>query len=575
MARLVVESGDEAGVVYGISHKPVLIGRGVECIIRVPDRRVSRHHARIWHDGKGFVLEDLQSRNGTFLNHQGVNSRVRLRSGDCLAVGGASFLFELDVEDRAKMATLLARVRLSGGQKHEVQAEKPLEGDTAPVSSQTPVSPELFSQAAQRLKLLYRVGDALRGELDTENLLTKLMDLIWRVMLPDRGIILLYDDEVDDLQPVVVKTTSDGDGDIVVSKAIVKKCLADESAILLQDAPADPRFENTESMIASAVRSVICAPLVAQGTQLGVIYVDTQAGGDSDTHRAWTADDLELMTGISNQAALALENARLHQEALKHQKLERELEIARNIQDQLLPRTYPNTPGMEFGGVCQPARQVGGDYFDFFELPGGRVAAVLADATGKGVPAAISVAMLRAAVRTRLKAAGAKDLGAMMSELNTAICQDAISDNYITMFVLIYDITSRSATYCNAGHVPPILLRANEQLEMLTEGGMLLGAVPETNYQTGQVDLSTDDVVVLYSDGVTDTHSLAGELYSREKLVESIRESRTESARKICDYICTSVVRFRETREAFDDLTLVVMKVKDAKSDPQYTLMDE
>jgi len=564
MARLIVETGDEAGFVYHLGAEPLLIGRGEDCGVRVADRRVSRHHAMVLRQNNSYYIEDLKSRNGTRVNHNLVSGRATLRNGDHIAVGGISFEFELTGEEVAEKSHQLSRVQLSPALRHQVSAERFVEQDRTPAMGATiPVGGGGLSDPMERLRVLYQVSDALRGEVNIDQLLWKVMELIWQVIVPDRGVILKSPEHPDeDMKPVVVKTAQDSGEEIVISQGIVQQCLQDRAAILMADSPSDERFADNLSVFSGRIRSVICVPLVAHGRPLGVVYVDTQydtaPGG-----RNFTRDDLELMSGIANQAALALENARLHDEALRHQRTERELEIARSIQEQLLPGTFPVIPRVEFAAECRPARQVGGDYYDVFQAVDGRLAIVLGDAAGKGVPAAISVAMLRTAVRTRLLARGNVTLDGVTSDINNAICGDCLRDNFITLFIMLFNPATNEIAYVNAGHVAPVLARSSGEVLRLNEGGPLLGAIPGGEYTRTVIQLKPGDSVVMFSDGVTDTHNLRGDLYGDERLVSNVTHARTLSAERICESINEAVVGFRETREQFDDLTIVVLKLTD------------
>lgn len=561
MARLLVESGDDSGMIYSLGSEPVLIGRAPDCAIQLLDRRISRYHARIIATELGFDLEDMESRNGTFLNHHQVTGRVKLNHNDTIAVGGTQLLFELDPSEMPRPDDTAQRVRLAVGLTPSVRAAKPVDSDTTPLGVRVPLRNDVIADPAHRLQVLYQLSGAFRGELDSHNLLNKLMNLIWRVIAPDRGVIFLQDAESGTLKPVTVKTEASTAREIIISQQVVEKAMAEKTAILVADAMAQPGFDPSESMIRSNIRSIICTPLVAHGRSFGVIYVDTQ-GEYGYGMRSFSSDDLELMTGITNQAALALENARLHEDTLKHQKLERELEIARDIQEQLLPANYPTIAGLDVAALCEPARQVGGDYYDFFEVGDGRTALVLADASGKGVPAAISVAMVRTAIRARVRTQTDVDLGTMVAGLNAAFCHDRLRDNYVTLCIMLYDPAANTITYTNAGNVPPLVFRADGEIQTLTAGGPLLAALEEATYDAEVVTLNPGDVVLMYSDGLTDTHNLRGEMFGEERLTQAMRHARELSARRISDYLMDSIARFRETREPFDDLTLVVLKVK-------------
>lgn len=574
MARLVVESGNDSGMIYPLGDEPVLVGRAPDCAIQLLDRRISRYHARIIATDLGFDLEDMESRNGTFLNHHQVTGRVNLSHNDVIALGGTQLLFELDPSEMPRAEDTAQRVRLTAGVLPSVRAAKPVDADTTPLGVRIPLRNDVIADPAHRLQVLYQLSGAFRGELDSHNLLTKLMSLIWRVIAPDRGVIFLQDPETGVLKPVTVKTESPAGEEIVISQQVVEKALSENTAILVGDTRNHGGFDQSESMIRSNIRSIICTPLVAHGRSFGVIYVDTQ-GEYGYGMRSFSSDDLELMTGITNQAALALENARLHEETLKHQKLERELEIARDIQEQLLPANYPAIPGLDVAALCEPARQVGGDYYDFFEVGDGRTALVLGDASGKGVPAAISVAMVRTAIRSRVRTQTDVDLGQMVAGLNSAFCHDRLRDNYITLCIMLYDPAQSTITYTNAGNVPPLLLRASGEVQTLTAGGPLLAALEDATYEAEVVTLHPGDVVLVYSDGLTDTHNLRGEMFGPERLKKAMRHARELSARRISDYLMDSIARFRETREPFDDLTLVVAKAMPNDSQDNQTQYDD
>src|SRR5690606_14448030 len=183
-------------------------------------------------------------------------------------------------------------------------------------------------------------------------------------------------------------------------------------------------------------------------------------------------------------------------------------------------------------------------YYDFFEVSDGRTAIIVADASGKGVPAAISVAMVRTAVRAHFRAQLSAGLSAIMGMLNSAFCQDLLRDSFITVCSVLYDPETQEITYSGAGHVPPLLFRRNGEMEELSAGGPLFAAMENQEYTEGTVRLHPGDLLVIYSDVVTDTHNLAGQLFGKERLIDAVRQVRELPAQNICDHIRDSVVRF-------------------------------
>ncbi len=547
-------------MVLPVGHERLVIGRGVSCGVQVIDRRVSREHAAIRFYRGGYVLEDLESRNGTFLNHQPLVGRLRLRTGDRISVGGTVLVFELDPEDLSREQRELNRVRMSDSNKPQVaQAEKPVDSDTAPIIGLEPIPREMLRDPQHRLRVIYQVTDCLRGELDPGDLLWKIMDIIWGISAPDRGIIFTADEKANNtLTPVLVRSRHRSDDEIIVSKDFIDRCYSKRVALLTTN-PECREDQDTQQQAANHICAIICAPLVAGGKSLGVIYLDLQSDQED---RIFTQDDLDLVSGVALQAAIAIQNAHLHHDSLRHQRMEKELEIARQIQGSLLPRSYPSVPGVQFSALCLPARQVGGDYYDFLEMPNGRIGVVVGDASGKGVPAAILVSMIRAAIRAQARIRPVRGIGEIVGALNHSICVDALPDDLATLFMLEYDPPSRLLQYTNAGHVPALLVRPGvAEPARLSEGGLLLGVSADVVYVQAQVQTEQGDVLVLYTDGVTDSHDLSGRAFSESRLAEIVRRHCAESAEVIRDAIYRTIVDFRESNEQFDDLTLLIMKI--------------
>lgn len=560
MARLIVETGAEAGMIYPLNNEDaVTIGRSASCTVQIIDKRVSRHHAVLRHHRLGFVLEDLGSKNGTLINDKPLVGRIQLKNGDRIKIGDTSLVFESDPDEpeaRAADTTRSGAVKLVGETPApSTQAEVPVAGSNE-FGGSAPIRRELLRDPFERLKVLYQVADTIRAILDLDELLHKLMDIIWNVIAPDRGIILLRDEVDQTLEPVVVRVREDATDEISISRGIVERCMAEQVAILVSDAPSDVRFAANESVIAGRIRSAMSVPLVAKNEVLGVIYVDSQV--PSTTY--YTNDDLELLTGIANQAALAIANARLYRQALERQKLEKELELARSIQVNLLPKSYPKIPGVTFAAMSAPAHKVGGDYYDFFELSDGRTAIVLADVSGKGMPAAILTATIRASVRMETHVRYDLPANVLMGAINSWACKDATNNMFVTMVYAVFDPKSRTLEYTNAGHMPPLLFKPSGEYRKLETGGCFLGIMEFVDYEAETLPIQKGDTLVLVTDGVTDTHNAANQVFGIERLIEVVRNNLHLSAEELRDEIYEATVLFRATTEQFDDITIVVVK---------------
>jgi len=289
---------------------------------------------------------------------------------------------------------------------------------------------------------------------------------------------------------------------------------------------------------------------------LGVIYIDAQGAAGV----RYTNDEMELLNGIANQAAIAIQNARLYREAIQRQRLERELEIARSIQMNLLPTTYPALPGLSLSAMSLPARQVGGDYYDFIPLPDGRLALVMADVSGKGVPAAMLTASVRASVHMELLRPTGSPLPEAVSAVNRWACRSASTGMFLTLFVGVFDSVGRTLEYVNAGHCFPLLFRADAQHEALESGGPVLAVKEDAEYATGVVRVGEGDTLIIYSDGVVDTLSPSDELFGLERLLKVVRRNLGRDVQGLRDAVYEATLEFRAEREQFDDLTLIVAR---------------
>lgn len=545
-------------MVYPLKDEAVTIGRSASCTVQIVDKRVSRHHAVLRRNRDSFVVEDLGSKNGTLLNNNPLVGRTLLKCGDQIQIGDSMLVFEHEPDEPAAHVfdtTRSGAVKLVGdeaGSRHEEVSVEP--GSDAEI--RTPVTRELLKDPFERLKVLYQVGDSIRSVLDLDDLLRKIMDIIWTVASPHRGIILLKDEVDKTLEPVVVRTREGMADEISISRGIVERCMAEQVAVLVSDAPSDVRFAANESVIRGKIRSAICAPLVCKNEVLGVIYIDTQVPGAV----YYTNDELELMTGIANQAAMAITNARLHRQAIDRQRLEKELELARTIQANLLPKSYPQIPGVSFAAFSVPARKVGGDYYDFLQLADGRTAIVVADVSGKGMPAAILTATIRASVRMESLVGRGMQVKEIMSGINSWTCKDATNNMFVTMVYGIYDPKTMTLEHSNAGHTFPLLFKPTGEYRNLEVGGCFLGIMEFVDYESETVQIERGDTLVFLTDGVTDVHNESKQVFGIERVVEVIRSNLHLSAEELRDELYEATLLFRGATEQFDDLTILVVK---------------
>jgi sigma-B regulation protein RsbU (phosphoserine phosphatase) len=296
-------------------------------------------------------------------------------------------------------------------------------------------------------------------------------------------------------------------------------------------------------------------PLIAEGNSIGALVID------SHNPRKLDDNQLRFFQLLANQAAIAIEKARLYQDSLRQQRLLEELSVAQQIQLSLLPEVPPVVPGWEFAAFYRPARQIGGDFYDFFDLPGKRNewGIIIADVADKGVPSALYMALSRTVIRTTALT-GRSPASALM-RASDLILNDSQSDLFLSAFYTKLDTDTGRLIYSNAGHNPALWFRAADSaFHELTTPGIILGAFDSIELEEKRRDISAGDVVVLYTDGVTEAINPAENEFGVEKLREVIASTADSGAQNILESIVDAVDSFADDAPPFDDLTLVVIK---------------
>ncbi|MDL1898916.1 GAF domain-containing protein, partial [Anaerolineae bacterium CFX7] len=302
------------------------------------------------------------------------------------------------------------------------------------------------------------------------------------------------------------------------------------------------------------LEAAVFFPLIARGEMVGALGVDQ----GSNSHR-FSGEEMRVLTGIANQAAVAIERARLDDQAEEKKRLDHELQLAHQIQSSFLPRHPPHLPGYDLGAAWYAARQVSGDFYDLIPLSHGRLGLVVADVSDKGLPAALFMALTRTVIRTM--AIGKPSPREAMERANDVIISDAQSDMFVTAFYGVLDTTDGSILYVNAGHNPPLWYQLGKQtLTPLPEHGIALGIMPNFEQPQAHVQLECGDVLVLYTDGITDALNEAEEEFGMTRLGAVIQTHAAKSAQALTDEILNAVEEFSQGVPQFDDLTLVIVK---------------
>jgi sigma-B regulation protein RsbU (phosphoserine phosphatase) len=301
---------------------------------------------------------------------------------------------------------------------------------------------------------------------------------------------------------------------------------------------------------------ILGVPIAVEESPRGLLVV-----ADKESRRGvgpFAPTDRRTLGLFANQAAIALENARLHLQALEKERLEREMTLAAEIQKRLLPKGAPRVGGYEIFGWNRPARQVGGDYYDFLPLAEDRLGMIVGDVSGKGIPAALLVSTLHSAARLLLDRI---EVGPeLLSKLNAHIHLSSTSNKFITLLLTQLEPASGRLRYVNAGHNPGLLLHADDRLEMLESGGLPLGMMPKAVYREGCLELGRGDLLCLYSDGITEQSSPSDEEFAMERLAQTLRAHRERPLPDVLQAIDAAVAEFANGRPQADDQTIVLVR---------------
>ncbi len=323
--------------------------------------------------------------------------------------------------------------------------------------------------------------------------------------------------------------------------------------VYMEDVPNDPRVRYPEEARREGFRSGLVTGMFYRGRPIGVLRVYT-----GERHR-FSAFEAGLLRAMAAQAASAIETARLYQEELQADRVRKQIAMAGDVQRRMIPSEPPHHPALTFGTIYQPSLSVGGDFYDFIALPHGQTGIAIADVVGKGIPAALMMASVRSVLRAT--AQSGRGLARVIETVNRHMARDTLASEFATLFYCVISRDGRRLTYCNAGHNPPLLLRDGTITE-LTAGGLVIGINRDERYGQSRVGLQRSDVVLLYTDGITEAANFEGKSFGVNRLTESFRKYGHLEAQQVVKNILWDVRRFVGLAEQGDDQTMVAIKVK-------------
>lgn len=548
MAPRIVLLTEPEPVTFDVRKTPFVLGRQPDCDVQVESGQVSRTHAQIVLQGEQYFLEDLKSGNGTFLNgkllEKGQVCPTPLQDGDRIKLGPIKLRFEGGVAGKHQpggdegvafsedsSSTIMGSASARGFGRFEVRPEEKLRG-------------------------ILRINQALAGQVDLSRIAPLILDTLFDIFpQADRGTILVKTGPAARLVPIAQKRRTEGNDESVrLSKTIIMKVLEDRTGILSADAVNDERFSASESISNLELRSMICVPLLdLSGQPFGIINLDTQ-----NPVKLFTNEDLELLLAVASQAANSYENVRLLKSHLDKQKQDEEMRIAMHVQKALLPETLPEVPGYRFFASYDAAQAVGGDYFDCFLIGDNqeKICISFGDVAGKGVPGALIMSRISSVVQNTMTFTN--DVSVAIERINRHMCHNMAAGRFVTYTLAVIDLKSHRISLANAGHYPPLIRRANGELESLGADsvGIPVGIMDDFQYEVVERVIEPGDLFLLRTDGVDEAMAPDNSLYTSERVVEFVRHGAAD-AEALGKALLADVRRHANGRAQNDDIAIM------------------
>lgn len=541
-ARIVLIEPDGKCQEIAIAASPFHIGREAGNELTLYDSRISRRQARIVAGDGAYVLEDMESLHGTFVNGQKVQ-RHELHPNDCIEFGVAYSYRVVFMGDAANIDKV-----------HEKVAVK--------------VAPGGGPRGIHHLGVLLEVARTVGTGLSLEDVLTTVVDAALELTHTQRGLLLLRN-AAGKLEPVVARDAQRTKLSLAqtrVSSSVIKRVLTARRELIVSNVGDDIALGQEESVALLDLHTVIAIPIdklplteildltvaTHQGEILGVLYLDSHLPSS-----AFTDLDREVLRTLAREAAVVVENAQLLAASRAKARLDHEIEIASEIQRQLQPRSFPRRPEFEVVGFMLPCQSVGGDCFDVVELDGGRYCLCVGDIAGKGVSASLLASMVQGMMN--LLVSLSIPMEQIASRLNRYICDHSPSDRYVTLFYGCLEPSGRF-NYLNAGHVPTLIRRRSGELDALESENFPVGMFDDAEYVSASTQIEKNDYLVIYSDGVPDATNVRGERFEESRLRNLLRQFQGQNVDQLAEAIRVAVQNFTEGAPQSDDITVLVAR---------------
>ena len=544
--ELLISAPESAPINVELSSEPVTLGRAADNNLAYPqDPWLSRSHLAFERRGDQWFVRDCNSRNGTILNSAALREARRIRVGDRIYAGHLT----IDVLEPANEVKRPV-ISFVSDEEERISRESTILTSLDRVlgkSGSTAQLPAPSLNTARVVEALIKAGQELALHRSLDGLFPVILDLALSAVEAKRGVIMTLEDDGE-----LVLRASKGEG-FSISTAVRDKVINGRSSMVISDALSDDALRQQHSIVMHRVRSMVAVPLQTGDRVIGLIYVD-----NGDVVRHFLQEDLDLLTVMANVAAIRIEHARLAEIEQSEKLLELELHQASEIQLMLLPTAAPQYEGYDLAGSNICCRTIGGDYFDFLPYNDGRMGLAVGDVSGKGFPAALLMSSLQA--RVQMFRENSPEPDQAVASLNRSLVERCPKGKFITFFFALLDGPAGNMRYSNAGHNYPLVLRNNGTIEQLQGNGLVLGLFPEVRYELKETHLERGELLVLYSDGVTEANSPNETEFGESGLAQYMRSHSSFSCTQLVQGLVEHVRAWHGSHSFDDDFTVLLVK---------------
>lgn len=549
MLKLHVTPSEDGPFEINVDRDEFVIGRSAKSDVTIGDRFLSRQHARLFRVDDEWLIEDLGSRNGTFVNGVKIEGPTAVTAGDVISMSAS--LVKVFEEGQQPPPTPHRDV-LGEGSVFRPATELLSMSTHLPLPDHDPAGGSI-RRYAERLAILNEIHQALGESIALDELLELILERVFDHLRPEKGAIYLKDAD-ENLHRAAERPVGLTDEQFTLSQSLCREVVEKGMAALVHDVETDSRFAEAASLLDSGIRTLVAAPLIHSTGTLGMIVLSSTVGG-----RAFTEGDMDLLTSLASVAALRIRNVSLAEEAAERRRLEHEVTLARQIQVSLIPDHLPDVEGYELYGGNIPSQGVSGDYFEVIERLDGRECVLfIADVSGKGIAASLLTAYIEALSTAPIEDGLSAD--EILTRVSRRLYHRTPHERFATAILAILDPVSHRLRYANAGHNPALVLRQDGTAQWLNSTGVPLGLLPMADYDCDEIDMGSGDLLVLYTDGIVEAIDPAEEEYDVERLEAAVRDHREMSLEEMADAIDSDLERFVRGVPFADDRTIVMLR---------------